>query len=228
MEDNTTGVPQPPADRPWEAPFGLAAPPQQGQPPTAMEPFWSSPPPQRPAQTPPAFEPRVATKRIGLTIGVIVIVVVVGVIAVVVVGLLLLGDKVTGAIKSGFGGGPPATVLVDGQPLNIESGTSCRKQSDGNIRIDIDTDQGIWAMIVDSNPPRAKLVGLGKVDGVQFGWIEGPDYPGSVRGKTTVTRDGNTFKISGTASGSLVVEDPLQPQPLMKKQFEITATCPKL
>ena len=221
MEDNTNAPsPQPPAERPWEVPFAQAAPPQQGQPPTAVGPFGSSPSQQRPTQTPPVFQPRVAKRRLGLSIGAIAIVVVVGVIAAGVVGFLLFRDKVTGAIRTGLGSGPPGTVLVDGQPLDIQSGTTCRKSRDtGNIWITVDANQGITAVVIDANPPQLDLAGLGKINGATLG------YNQAVSGNTaTVTRDGNTFKISGTASG-VDMANPLQ---LIKKQFEITATCPNL
>ena len=63
-----------------------------------------------------------------------------------------------------------------------------------------------------------KSVGLGNVNGVTLGYS--PGQPG--QGKATATKDGNKYKISGTATG-VDMANPMQP---VNKPFEIDVTCP--
>ena len=60
-------------------------------------------------------------------------------------------------------------------------------------------------------------VGLGNVDGVALAFQEGA--PGA---SASATKDGKTYKISGTASG-VDMTNPMQP---ITKPFEIAVTCP--
>ena len=58
---------------------------------------------------------------------------------------------------------------------------------------------------------------LGNIDGVSLGFT--PGVPG---GSAEATKDGNTYKITGTATG-VDMANPLQPA---TKPFEIVVTCP--
>ena len=60
-------------------------------------------------------------------------------------------------------------------------------------------------------------VGLGNVNGVTLGY-----QSGTGQGEAKATKDGNTYKISGTATG-IDMANPMQP---VNKPFEIDVTCP--
>ena len=67
----------------------------------------------------------------------------------------------------------------------------------GNIQIAIgDATQGLGAQLSDADPPQVKQVGLGNVGGTALGYAAGA--PG---GEASATKDGNTYKIKGTATG---------------------------
>jgi ipoprotein LpqH len=212
-DDQISSAPsqQPPALRPWEVPFAQSATPQQGQP------AW---PPPGVAATP------ARRSHIGLIIGVIAVVLVVGVIAAGIVAFLLLRDTVTSATKartsasSSTPTATPATVVLDGQPLTIRSQPSCiQSAGSGEILISVDASQGI-AVTLNGNPPQVDSMSLGTINGVAFTYVPGLDDTSPV-----ATRDGNTFKISGTASG---IEDWSNPLQRVHKPFEIDVTCPQL
>jgi lipoprotein LpqH len=74
-------------------------------------------------------------------------------------------------------------------------------------------------MISDANPPVVQWVGLGNptVKGVILGYHEGDS-----QGNAQASKDGNSYKITGTATG-VDISNPLQP---VYKPFEIDVTCP--
>lgn len=117
-------------------------------------------------------------------------------------------------------GNPPpgaATVSIDGQEQNIEGQAVCTNVG-GAIQIAIgNATQGIGAQVTDADPPVVKQVGLGNVNGAALGYTEG--VPG---GEATAEKDGNTYKISGNATG-VDMANPLQP---VTKPFELAVTCP--
>lgn len=126
---------------------------------------------------------------------------------------------ITSATDAAKGNPPPgaATVTIDGQEQNIEGQAVCTNLG-GNIQIAIgNATQGIGAQVTEADPPVVKQVGLGNVNGVALGFTEG--VPG---GEATAEKDGNTYKISGSATG-VDMANPLQPT---TKPFEIAVTCP--
>jgi lipoprotein LpqH len=126
---------------------------------------------------------------------------------------------ITSATDAAKGNPPPgaATVTIDGQEQNIEGQAVCTNLA-GNIQIAIgNATQGIGAQVTDADPPVVKQVGLGNVGGVAMGYTEG--VPG---GEASAEKDGNTYKISGSATG-IDMANPMQP---MTKPFEIAVTCP--
>ena len=60
-------------------------------------------------------------------------------------------------------------------------------------------------------------MGLGNVNGVTLGYQSGVN-----QGEATVQKDGDTYTISGTATG-VDMANPMQP---VNKPFEIQVTCP--
>jgi len=128
-------------------------------------------------------------------------------------------SAITSATDAAKGNPPPgsATVTIDGQEQNIEGQSVCTNMG-GNIQIAIgNATQGIGAQVTEADPPVVKQVGLGNVNGVALGYAEG--VPG---GEATAEKDGNTYKISGSATG-VDISNPLQPT---TKAFEIAVTCP--
>ena len=128
-------------------------------------------------------------------------------------------SAVTSATDAAKGNPPPgaATVSIDGQDQNIQGTVVCTNMG-GNIQIAIgNATQGIGAQLSDADPPEVKQVGLGNVGGTALGYTSG--MPG---GEASATKDGNTYKISGKATG-VDIANPMQP---LTKPFEIAVTCP--
>ena len=120
----------------------------------------------------------------------------------------------TGTASSGTG---QAKVTIDGQDQNIQGQVVCTTMG-GNENIAIgEATTGIAAVLSDANPPEVKSVGLGNVNGVTLGYQSGVN-----QGNAEATKDGNTYKITGTATG-VDMSNPLQP---VNKPFEIDVTCP--
>jgi hypothetical protein len=116
----------------------------------------------------------------------------------------------------GAGTGAPATVTVGGQPLNVQGEVVCAT-NDGKYSIAIgDMTAGV---IVGLEPDASVVhgVGLGTVDGAVMSFTEG--VPGNT---ATATKDGNTYKVTGTATG---VSD-ANPTEQISKPFEVSVTCP--
>ena len=122
------------------------------------------------------------------------------------------------AAVTGPGGTPAAAkVSIDGKDQNVGGTVACTTAA-GSVNIAIGAaSTGIGAVLTDANPPAVKSVGLGNVNGVVLGYT-----PGTGQGNATATKDGSTYKISGTATG-VDMSNPMQP---VNKPFEIDVTCP--
>ena len=109
-----------------------------------------------------------------------------------------------------------AKVTVDGQPQNVSGPVVC-STTDGKFSIAIG--EVITGVIVGLEPDASVVhnIGLGTVNGVVLSFTEG--VPGN---NATATKDGNTYKITGTATGV----DAANPAQEVSKPFEIEATCP--
>ncbi|CAJ1501904.1 lipoprotein LpqH [[Mycobacterium] holstebronense] len=115
------------------------------------------------------------------------------------------------------GGAAAATkVTIDGQDQNVTGTTVCTTMA-GDVNIAIGgAATGIAAVLTDANPPEVKSVGLGNVNGVTLAYTAGTG-----QGDAKATKDGNEYKISGTATG-IDTANPMQP---VNKPFEIDVTC---
>lgn len=124
----------------------------------------------------------------------------------------------TTAQGGGGGAGAAGTkVMIDGQDQNVTGSIVCTTAA-GNVNIAIGgAATGIAAVLTDADPPEVKSVGLGNVNGVTLGYTSGTG-----QGEATATKDGSTYKISGTATG-VDMANPMQP---VNKPFEIDVTCP--
>jgi lipoprotein LpqH len=113
------------------------------------------------------------------------------------------------------GGG--TKVSIDGQDQNV-SGTIVCSAMGGNMNIAIgEATTGIAAVLSEADPPAVTSVALGNFNGVTLGFTQG--VPG---GSAEATKDGSTYKITGTATG-VDMANPMQP---VNKPFEIEVTCP--
>ena len=145
-------------------------------------------------------------------------------LAIVVVGLSgCSSDKKTSSVSSNgttvaaSSGSSTAKVTIDGKDQTVQGTVACTSAA-GNFNIAIGGAQtGIGVVLTDASPPSVKSVGLGNVNGVTLGYT-----PGTGQGNAKATKDGSTYKISGTATG-VDMANPMQP---VNKPFEIDVTCP--
>jgi lipoprotein LpqH len=105
-------------------------------------------------------------------------------------------------------------VVVDGQDQGVVQKVHCGTMTDGlKIKISMG-DHGVVAILSDANPPGVK--------GVQFSntFVNGGvtlEYDSRKNeGNGNVTKQGNTYRITGTGVGKDKVSKP----------FEIDVTCP--
>ncbi|HEX4393772.1 MAG TPA: lipoprotein LpqH [Mycobacterium sp.] len=113
-------------------------------------------------------------------------------------------------------------VLVDGKDQNVKGQVVCTTAA-GTVNIAIGggsgssgVPTGIGAVLTDATPPVVKSVALGNVNGVSLG-------VGGTTGKANATKDGSTYKISGTASG-MDMSNPMAGP--VNKSFELDIACP--
>jgi lipoprotein LpqH len=119
-----------------------------------------------------------------------------------------------GATAAPSGGG--TKVSIDGQDQNVKGTVVCSAMG-GNMDIAIgDAATGI-AAVLSSDGSTVQSVGLGNVNGVTLGY-----QSGAGQGDAKATKDGNSYKITGTATG-IDMANPMQP---VNKPFEIDVTCP--
>ena len=109
-----------------------------------------------------------------------------------------------------------AKVIIEGQPRNVGEQVVCAT-NDGKFSIQIG--DVITGVIVGLEPNGSVVhnAGLGDVNGVVMSFTEGA--PGN---SANATKDGNHYKITGTATGV----DNANPGQQISKPFEIDATCP--
>lgn len=105
-------------------------------------------------------------------------------------------------------------VIVGGAPQNVSGPVVC-STNDG--RFSIAVGDMLTGVIVGLEPDGSAVhsAGLGTVDGVVISYTEGA--PGN---SATATKTGNSYKITGTATG---VDNAGQQ---VSKTFEVDATCP--
>ena len=127
-------------------------------------------------------------------------------------------SKTSSASSSSTATAPIVTkVVVDGQDQNVTGPATCTPAGD-NINIGIgDPTNGVGAVVTSTDPPAVHAVGLGSAGGSTLGYS---DAAGS-QGSADATKDGNSFKITGTA----VTLDPSSSQ-AVTKSFEMDVACP--
>jgi ipoprotein LpqH len=133
--------------------------------------------------------------------------------------ILVAGISGCSSNKSSTGGGGAGpTVTIDGKNQNVTGSVACTTAG-GAINIAIGgAATGVGAVLTDANPPQVKSVGLGNVNGVTLAYASTGGG-----GKASATKNGNSYKITGTATG-MDAANPMQPP--VNKDFEIDVTCP--
>jgi lipoprotein LpqH len=124
------------------------------------------------------------------------------------------GTASASATAAPSGGGTKVT--IDGQDQKV-SGTVVCSTMGGNMNIAIGEAATGIAAVLSSDGSSVQSVGLGNVNGVTLGY-----QSGAGQGEAKATKDGNSYKISGTATG-IDMANPMQP---VNKPFEIDVTCP--
>jgi lipoprotein LpqH len=124
------------------------------------------------------------------------------------------GTASASATAAPSGGGTKVT--IDGKDQNV-SGTVVCSSMGGNMDIAIGEATAGIAAVLSSDGSTVQSVALGNVNGVTLGY-----QSGTGQGEANASKDGNSYKISGTATG-VDMANPMQP---MTKPFEIDVTCP--
>jgi len=145
-----------------------------------------------------------------------------------ILGVALAGCSHSGPVRAGNGAVASTSasntkVLVDGHDQSVQGTVACTTAA-GTVNIAIggttagagSAPTGIGAVLTDANPPVVKSVALGNVNGVSLG-------VGGTSGSATATKDGNSYKITGTATGADMANPMAGP---VSKPFEIDVTCP--
>ena len=117
---------------------------------------------------------------------------------------------------SASAGSGTATVTIDGKPKEMAGQVVCTTAG-GNLTIALGQQATGIAVVMAEDASKVTSVGLGNVDGVMLGFQD--MAPG---GSASATKDGKSYKITGTASG-VDMANPMQP---INKPFEIAVTCP--
>lgn len=124
-----------------------------------------------------------------------------------------------GSPPSATAGAGSAKVTIDGQAQKNVQGQVVCATAGGNLNIAIGEATTGIAAVLSADASSVQSVGLGNVNGVTLGYTAGVPGGGA---NATATKDGNTYKISGTATG-VDMANPMQP---VTKPFEIQVTCP--
>ena len=115
----------------------------------------------------------------------------------------------------GSGAAAP-TVTIDGKNQNVTGQTVCTTMGGNTTMVIGGSGTGISAVVTTDNPPQVKAVQLGNVNGVTLQYAAG-----SGQGNASATKNGNAYKITGSATGTDMA-NPMQP---VNKPFEINVTC---
>jgi lipoprotein LpqH len=126
-------------------------------------------------------------------------------------------SETSGETSSAASAQGKSTVTIDGKDQAVQGTVVCSTMG-GNVNIAIgDATTGIGAVVSSGDSPTVHSVGLGNVNGVTLGFQENAG-----QGEAKAEKDGNTYKISGTAIG-MDMANPMQP---VNKPFEIEVSCP--
>ena len=122
-----------------------------------------------------------------------------------------------GTVSSGTG---TVKLTIDGQDQSVGGTVNCVSAA-GIVTITAGNPtpanpQGVGAVLSDANPPVVQTVTLGNVGGVALA-------VGGGQGNAEATKDGKTYKITGTGWGADVANPTAG---AVTKPFEMNVTCP--
>jgi lipoprotein LpqH len=114
-----------------------------------------------------------------------------------------------------------AKLVVEGKDQKAPGPVECSAREDViDIKIG-DPSNGIGATVTKGDSPVVNYVGVGMFEGISMGYLRGTDP----KGKADATKHGNTYKITGVATGRNLT-DLTNPGRVVSKSFDMTATCP--
>lgn len=114
---------------------------------------------------------------------------------------------------------PDATVTVGGEELELADKTVGCTENGDRLNIGIGSGESAIAVVVSTgDEPEVESVALGSLDGVALGYQQGVGD-----GNAEVSRDGDSYTITGEATG-IDVANVAEP---VRREFEIAVTCPK-
>lgn len=109
-----------------------------------------------------------------------------------------------------------AVVTIDGQEQTINGSIVCTAAG-GNYNIAIGEGTSGVVVVLAEDASSVTSVALGNINGIVMGYQQGA--PG---GTAEASKDGNTYKVTGTATG-VDMANPTQPA---TKPFDLAVTCP--
>ena len=115
-------------------------------------------------------------------------------------------------------GSGTARVVIDGTDHAVEGTVVCANVA-GNVSVTVG--QGLTAVtatLSEGDQPTVSAVALGNIDGVALGYT-----PGTPGGNAEATKTGNTYTITGTATGADIANPTAG---AVTKPFELEITCP--
>ncbi|RWA15729.1 hypothetical protein MBRU_09260 [Mycolicibacterium brumae DSM 44177] len=127
-------------------------------------------------------------------------------------------DAVTDATDAVKGNPEPghAKLSIDDKDHEL-SGTAVCTVAGGNMNIAVGEGSSAVAVVLAEDASTVTSVGLGNIDGVSL--AVGPANTG---GEAAATKDGQTYEVTGTATGV----DVANPTQMVSKQFDLKVTCP--
>ncbi|OBA84191.1 hypothetical protein A9W99_05140 [Mycobacterium sp. 1164966.3] len=131
--------------------------------------------------------------------------------------LAIGGAAIAVAFVAACGDSGKIKLLIESQEQNIDhSNVRCRPDGAEFVIGSAET----YARLNQGDPPEVNSYLLGTFDGVQLSWQKW----GTTEPAPAVTKDGKTYKISGTATGATRT---MQEQGVhVSKKFELDVTCP--
>ena len=122
------------------------------------------------------------------------------------------------ASSSAAAGAGQAKVTIDGQDQNANGAVHCNTSGNTTTIVIGEGKSGYTVAMDNGNPPTVTTVVLANIGGgVALAY-----HKGLGAGSAEATQDGNSYKVTGTATGM----DMSNGMKMVSKPFEIDATCP--
>lgn len=112
---------------------------------------------------------------------------------------------------------PTTKVAIGDEELSMGDSVTCGEREGATVITMGDPDHGVIATVTSADSPEVLSVVFGDVDHKQYMYVQ--DMPAGTPPDATVIKDGELYKISGTASELRDIENP------ESKPFEIEVRC---